>query len=173
MKVILFDLGDTLEHNDVLLPGAIETLTAISQLYDDDQQPLGMGLVSDFDMPRSPADIPSIRQQYMTILEGLQIRAFFEPVDHRVTLSTDIGVFKPDRRVFRAALDKFDPALPFEAAMFVTENKDHIAATRSLGMRAVHFGSDQQSPGDISKLIDLIPVVRQNSIGLLILTVSL
>ena len=79
IKIILFDLGDTLEHNDTLLAGAVETLTAVSQLHDNHQQPLGMGLVSDFDMPQTPADIPSIRQQYMTILENLQIRTFFAP----------------------------------------------------------------------------------------------
>jgi len=71
MKVILFDLGDTLEHNGVLLPGAVETLTAISQLRDADQQPPGMGLVSDFEMPATSAEIPSIRLKYMTILENL------------------------------------------------------------------------------------------------------
>jgi FMN phosphatase YigB (HAD superfamily) len=161
MKVILFDLGETLEHNDTLLPGAVKTLTAISQFRDDNQRPLGMGLVSDFQMPGNPADIPSIRQEYMMILERLQIRAFFEPVGYRVTLSTEVGVLKPDRRVFRAALDKFDTALPFEAAMFVTENKDHVAAARNLGMRAVRFSSDPQSPGDITKLTDLIPLVSE------------
>ena len=155
VKIILFDLGDTLEHNDALLPGAVETLTAVSQLHDNHQQPLGMGLISDFNMPQTPADIPSIRQQYLEILENLQIRTFFEPVDQRVTLSTEVGVFKPDRRVFRAALDKFDPALPFEAAMFITENKDHIKAVRRLRMRGVHFGSD------ITRLLDLIPLVRE------------
>jgi FMN phosphatase YigB (HAD superfamily) len=155
VKIILFDLGDTLEHNDTLLPGAVETLTAVSQLHDNHQQPLGMGLVSDFDMPQTPADIPSIREQYIEILENLQIRTFFEPLDQRVTLSTEVGVFKPDRRVFRAALDKFDPALSLKAVMFITENMDHIKAVRRLRMRGIHFGSD------ITSLMDLIPLVRE------------
>jgi len=34
MKVILFDRGDTLEHDDVLLPGAIELLTAVRDMKD-------------------------------------------------------------------------------------------------------------------------------------------
>jgi FMN phosphatase YigB (HAD superfamily) len=114
MKVILFDLGDTLEHNGALLPGAARMLTAISRFHDDNQQPLEMGLVSDFEMPSNPADIPSIRQQYLMILKTLQILAFFEPVERRVTLSTEVGVFKPDRRVFRVVLDKFDPTFPLK-----------------------------------------------------------
>ena len=161
MKVVLFDLGDTLEHNDVLLPGAVETLTAVCQLRDENEQSLGVGLVSDFDMPNTPADIPSIRQQYLTILENLQIRQFFEPVDQRVTLSTEVGVFKPDRRIFRAALDKFDRALSFKNAMFVTENAAHVKAARRLEMRAVLLGSGSQAPGSITKLTDLVPLARE------------
>ena len=34
MKIVLFDLGRTLEVNDVLLPGAKETLEAIQELKD-------------------------------------------------------------------------------------------------------------------------------------------
>ena len=126
MKIVLFDLGQTLEHNDVLLPGAVQTLEAIGNLRDMDGQPVAMGLVSDFDMPQTPADVPAIRQSYLAILERLGIRRFFEPADRCVTLSTDVGVFKPDERVFRAALDRFAPNLPFTAALFVSENLNHV-----------------------------------------------
>src|SRR5262245_57297571 len=103
MKVILFDLGDTLEHDGALRPGTLETLSRIGQLRDGNQERLEMGLVSDFQMPSEHDDMSSIRQRYVEILEKLQIRIFFEPIEQRVTLSTDVGVFKPDPRVFRAA----------------------------------------------------------------------
>ena len=77
MKVVLFDLGDTLEHQDTLLPGAVETLTSISRIRDEDHQSVTMGLVSDFNMPQSPAEIPAIRQRYLAILDNLRIRDFF------------------------------------------------------------------------------------------------
>ena len=160
MKVVLFDLGDTLEHQDTLLPGAVETLTSISRIRDEDHQSVTMGLVSDFDMPQSPAEIPAIRQRYLAILDNLRIRDLFEPVDVGVTLSTEVGVDKPDPRVFRAALDKFSPGLAFESAMFVTENQGHVLAARSLGVRAVHFASAPGASGDITTLTDLIPLVH-------------
>ncbi|SNS14137.1 Haloacid dehalogenase-like hydrolase [Geodermatophilus saharensis] len=160
MKVVLFDLGDTLEHQDVLLPGAVETLTAISRIRDEEHQPVGMGLVSDFDVPRGPDEIPAIRRRYLAILDRLRIRAFFEPVDVGVTLSTEVGVHKPDPRVFRAALDKFGPGLPFQSALFVTENEGHVLAARSLGMRAVHLAPGPGASGDITTLPDLIPIVH-------------
>ena len=34
MKIILFDLGQTLEDQEVLLPGALETLSGIKNMYD-------------------------------------------------------------------------------------------------------------------------------------------
>ncbi len=160
MQVVLFDLGDTLEHQDTLFPGAVETLTAISQMRDEDQQSVRLGLVSDFDMPHRPADIPAIRERYVDVLDRLGIRDFFEPVDVGVTLSTDVGVYKPDPRVFRAALDKFSPGLAFESAVFVTENYDHVLTARSLGMRAVHLASGPGASGDIAALTDLIPLVQ-------------
>src|SRR5262249_44460227 len=74
--------------------------------------------------------------------------------------STDVGVFKPDRRLFRAALDNIEPGLPFRDAMFVTENESHIAAARQLGMRGVHLGAESSSE-EIPKLEDLIPLVQE------------
>jgi hypothetical protein len=159
VKVVLLDLGDTLEHQGTLLPGAVETLTAISRIRDEDQQPVRMGLVSDFDEADSPAEVPAIRGRYLAILEQLGIREFFEPVDVGVTLSTEVGVHKPDARVFRAALDKFSPGLPFGSALFATENDEHVLAARALGMRAVRLAPASGAPGDIAVLTDLIPLV--------------
>ena len=119
-----------------------------------------MGLVSDFDMPGVPADIAAIRQKYVTIIERLGIRRFFDPVGRGVTLSSDVGRFKPDERVFRAALDKFGTNLPFAAALFLTEHPGHISAARALGMRAVHFKGPGQTAGDITRLLDFVQLAR-------------
>src|SRR5262245_32045167 len=139
MRVVFFDLGKTLEDGDVLLPGARETVTAIQQLRDAEGGPVMTGLISDFDTP-TPADpLPAIRERYVAILVTPGIRALFEPIARRATLSFEVGVFKPDPKIFRAALDKMEPDLPFAAAFFVTENLAHVQAARQLGMRAVHF----------------------------------
>src|SRR5688572_25992715 len=119
MKVVLFDLGRTLEHENQLLPGAKETLAAVQALRDTSSESPSLGLVSDYDLPSSAVDLLTIRASYIAILESLGIRCFFEPVDQQVTLSSDVGVFKPDERIFRHALDKIAPAIPFGDAMFV------------------------------------------------------
>lgn len=158
MKVILFDLGRTLEDQAVLLPGATEMLEAVRGLVDADGAALQIGLVSDYTMPETAADVPALRQEYLAILDRLSLREFFEPVEVRVTLSTELGVFKPDERVFRAVLDKLQPGIPFGSALFVTEHPGHVAAARALGMRAVHFKGPGQTTGDIAQLLDFIPI---------------
>jgi hypothetical protein len=160
VKLILFDLGQTLEAGDVLLPGALETLEAISALRDGDRPAPLLALVSDFDMPEDPSQVPAIQQRYYALLDRLGIRAFFEPVADRITLSTEVGVFKPDEAVFRTAVARADPALGFGDVLFVTENRGHVAAARSLGLAAVHVRGPGQPQGEVDTLTDLVPLVR-------------
>jgi FMN phosphatase YigB (HAD superfamily) len=160
MKIVLFDLGKTLEDQDVLLPGARETLQAIQAMRDSSGEAIVMALVSDFDMPDSPGQIPVIRQQYYDILDSLGIRSFFEPVSERVTLSTEVGVFKPDEKIFRAVIEKLNEDLSFQCVMFITENLEHVEAARQLEMTAIHFNGPGQISGDVDQLVDLIPIIQ-------------
>ena len=82
-----------------------------------------MALVSDFDMPDDPEQIPIIRQRYYEILDGLGLRSLFEPVADRVTLSAEVGVFKPDERIFLAVIEKIADGLRFGDVVFITENR--------------------------------------------------
>ena len=161
MKLILFDLGQTLEDGDVLLPGAREVLEAVHALRDGNGAAALLGLVSDFDMPTESSEVPEIQQQYYTLLDHLGIRSFFEPVAERVTLSTEVGASKPDEAVFRAAVTKADPALAFSDVLFVTENRGHVLAARRLGLAAAHLRGPGQTDGEVDSLADLLPVVRE------------
>lgn len=161
MRVVLFDLGDTLEHNDELLPGALETLAAIQTMKDDQGNAPVMALVSDFFEAEEPGDVERFRNMYYSLLENLGIKSFFEPVTERVTLSTEIGVFKPDEKIFRAAADRISPGLHFHNIIFITENAEHVTAARALGMIALHLGAPDGAGGEIRKLTDLVPVIER------------
>jgi FMN phosphatase YigB (HAD superfamily) len=52
----------------------------------------------------------------------------------RVTLSNEVGVMKPDEKIFRAAIDKISKGLSYQNVIFIAENKQHTAAARKLGM---------------------------------------
>ena len=97
-------------------------------------------------MPRNPAEVGPLRQEYLQELAASGLDAFFRPLETRVTLSTEVGVRKPDAAIFRAALDHLQPGLPFHHAVFVTERLEHVQAARALGMLAVHFKDQDRRP---------------------------
>jgi hypothetical protein len=160
-RIVLFDLGNTLEVDDVLQPDARAALAEISKLRDVEGNPVALGLLSDYTMPSTPDEIPAIRKEYLTVVDALGIRAFFEPADERVTLSTEVGVFKPDRKLFQAAIDKIEPRGHFHSVIFVTENAEHVTAARGLGMNAIQVRPPGGSEGDAANLPELVPLVRQ------------
>ena len=159
VNLVLFDLGDTLEHDDVLLPGARDTLEALLALHDEDGQPaVRLGLISDFITPNGPEEIPAIRQQYFAILDVIGIRDLFEPVEEHVTLSTEVGVRKPDEAIFKAAVEQGESS--FADTIFITENRGHVLAARQLGLTAVHVKGPGQTNGDVTSLPELVPIIR-------------
>lgn len=160
MRPVLFDLGQTLENAGELMPGALEVLEAIRAMRGESGRRAVLGLVSDYTAAATPAQVPHLQAEYYEILDHLGIRPYFEPVGERVTLSTEVGVRKPDERIFRAALDKIAPDQRFASAMFVTENGSHVAAARALGLHAVHFTAPGQPTADVTRLVDLIPLVQ-------------
>jgi len=165
MKMVLFDLGNTLEdvvdREDVLLPGAYETLEAIRTMQDSDGEAPILALVSDFGhIPATPEQILSSQKEYYKILENLGIRSFFEPVAQRVTLSTEVGKLKPAKEIFQVVIEKI-PGLHFADVIFITEDRSHVEAARSFEMQAIHFKGPGQIIGEIDNLIDSIPHIRR------------
>lgn len=160
MKIVLFDLGRTLESSDLLLPGAKDTLQAVQQLKDSNGQPPRLGLISDF-VP-GPQELVQWRNEYLGILDDLSIRSFFEPVDRHVTISTDLVslVFKPDELIFRLAIDRINSGGKFSDAIFITERLEHVIGARHLGMHAIHFQGPGQTTGEVRNLIDLVPLIK-------------
>jgi FMN phosphatase YigB (HAD superfamily) len=164
VKVILFDLGNTLEFNGELLPGAIELLSSIKTMNVSDRNSHAIALVSDFDnfdQGLHLIDVKPFQLEYYNNLQKLGIALFFEPLYKHVTLSTEVGLRKPDKKIFRVAVDTIEKDLSFENVLFITEDSSHVNVARQLGMNAIHFKGPQQRTGDVDKLIDLIPLIQK------------
>ena len=161
MRIILFDLGQTLEDNGILLPGAADFLSAIQTMKDPNGELSITALVSDYYEAERHEDIEVLKKQYYKDLEKLGIQSFFQPLSQKVTLSTEVGVRKPDEKIFRTAIDKIYRDLPFHRVIFIADSLDHVTAARELGMTAIHFQGPGQSTGEVSELVDLIPIIRR------------
>jgi FMN phosphatase YigB (HAD superfamily) len=144
IRVVMFDLGLTLaDARNQPFPHVVTALNALATFKTADGKPLRRCLISDFTMATPPvtsAKVSAIFKQYLAVLDRTGLRAFFEPVSKRVTLSTHAGVLKPDRRIFETALRRLGASVPLQDCLFVTENAAHIAAARqTLGMQTLQF----------------------------------
>jgi FMN phosphatase YigB (HAD superfamily) len=153
IKVVMFDLGDTLIDRDRQpFPHVREALAAIADLRTADSHLLSSCLVSDFDMAAPPitdAKVKPLFDEYVAILDGTGLREFFEPVDKRVTLSTHVGVHKPARAVFEKALERLQSQANLQECLLITENAEHIRAARQhLGMTTLQFRSQGSTEFD-------------------------
>ncbi len=144
IKVVMFDLGGTLERSGSLLPHAADSVAAVSGFFARDGAPLEYCLVSDFTLaaPFTDDRVAAILEEYLQILQTLGLRDLFEPIERRVTLSTHANVMKPDQRVFDLALERLGGTVALEESLFITENPAHIAAARALGLDCLQFGID-------------------------------
>jgi len=154
---LLLDLGGTLvdEHRK-LIAHVPEALGALSALRAPTGVPLALALVSNYTMPPpgAPAGEPQrLFDEYVAIVRGLGLLEFFAPPEHHVTTSTIAGVSKPDPAIFRLALQRLGLAPDLSSAMFVTEESDHIAAARALGMTAWQYGVDFHDWNEVCPLV--------------------
>jgi hypothetical protein len=169
IRVVMFDLGMTLIDADQRPFAHVpEALDAVAGFLTADSRPLLSCLVSDYTMVTPPITAAKVRplfDEYLAILDASGLRPYFEPVRRRVTLSTHVGVRKPERALFEQALRRLHSQAGLEECLLVTENADHIRAAReTLGMAALQFkapGASQfdfddwsQAPALIAQLVD-------------------
>jgi len=142
MKVVLFDLGQTLENNGALRDDAIETLKYIQNLRDANDQPPILGLASDNEFPDTNAH--QARERYYNLItNNYKIAKYFEPLDTKVTLSKDVGATKDEnlRLFMQTAIDKIDNT-SFNEVIFITEKKIHIDEANALGIKTIFLNLD-------------------------------
>jgi hypothetical protein len=161
VRLILFDLGDTLETRGKPRKGAQALLSALQAGRAGQGDRRELALLSDYGLAASAPEVARLRKEYLAELRALGLAGYFTPADRHITLSSDVGAFKPDARLFRAAVDKIQRGLPYHSVVFVTENATHVHAARELGMLAVQVSAPGQAGGEVKELSDLLPVLER------------
>jgi 2-haloacid dehalogenase len=67
-----------------------------------------------------------------------------------VVLSGAEGCMKPDERIFRVLLDRYD--LAADEAVFIDDNPNNARAASALGMHGIHFQSPEQLRRELADL---------------------
>jgi len=65
-------------------------------------------------------------------------------------LSCEVGVRKPDPRIYKIALEKLN--LPAEACVFIDDILDNIEAAKKLGMQVIHFQTPEKLKEELTKI---------------------
>ena len=148
IRVAILDLGGTLVDDAHPFPHVPEALSALARIKLPGASPpsrLTLLLVSDFTMPEAPvtkAKTAALVKEYVALLEGFGLRPFFMPISKRITLSTQVGVLKPDRRIYEAALERSATGATLDECVSISEDAAHLAVCRQLGMATLRFGED-------------------------------
>jgi putative hydrolase of the HAD superfamily len=159
LKAILFDLGDTLieEHvddiyklNEIelhLRPGADYVLRRLSKSYK-------IGLISDTET--------SSEKTVRMALRTLGVETYFTAI----VTSIDIGIKKPDKLIFNAALKKLD-VVPQETIMVGNDPVSDIAGAKQLGITTILYrsskyfysGADAEADYSIDNLEQVVGII--------------
>ena len=75
-----------------------------------------------------------------------------------LTSSKEVGVRKPDPRIYRAALEQL--GVTFEQAVFIGHRKSELEGARSIGMKTIAFNYDKDAKADyyVEKFPDILKV---------------
>jgi len=153
--------GDTLFKDDRVFPYVPQALEVLSR-FETRGKPLVVSLVSNYEMPATPAKINEIFNKYVATLDELRLKEFFEPVERRVTLSTQAGVLIPDARFFRKATQRLRLRIGLDDCLFIGNDAERVKACRGLGMTALLFSEWTEMPLLIARLINPTSAVNMN-----------
>jgi len=84
-----------------------------------------------------------ISNSFVGAREREQERYDFESVCELIVYSHEVGVAKPDRRIFELACERL--AVSPEDCIFVDDVTENIEAASDFGMRVVHFRDNEQT----------------------------
>lgn len=105
------------------------------------------------------ATIRSLRPRYKTGLisnawDGLRPymeREKFVDAFDSLTISAEVGVMKPAPAIFQHALDQL--GVKAKEAVFVDDFPENITGCEAIGMRGIHFQSEEQMMKELKKLL--------------------
>lgn len=80
------------------------------------------------------------------------IKQKFDDAFDTIVISAEVGVMKPEARIYQIALEQAE-ASPDEAVL-VDDTPANIEGCQALGMRGIHFRSPQQALAELQKLLD-------------------
>lgn len=82
-----------------------------------------------------------------------------------ITSSLDVGVRKPDPKIYCAALEQL--GVPVDQAIFIGHKKSELEGAKNVGLKTIAFNYDEDAPADyyIEKFADILNVPSLSQAG--------
>lgn len=161
LRVLMFDLNETLVHGRTPLPHAREALEALEGFHTADDGPLMTCLLGEVEAPIG-SGVEAVFQSFLEELEECGLADLFDPVEQRVTLPQHAGLDKLERRAFETALQRLGACAGLEECLFVTGNPARAAAAADL--ETLRLGEDFSQWADAPLLLAsrIAPLSEEN-----------
>jgi FMN phosphatase YigB (HAD superfamily) len=168
VKAFMFDLWDTLVQGEAVLPHAREALDVLSKFEDEAGDKLASHLVADYDVPARPRrKLDPVPPDFIKLLDDLDLKRFFEPVERRVVLLTRGGSPEARRQTFERAVRQLGLPAGLDECLFISGDARRLDACRKMGMRVLRFGPADSPGADFNDWAEapllLAPVVAPGS----------
>jgi epoxide hydrolase-like predicted phosphatase len=75
-----------------------------------------------------------------------------EQLVDQVIISAEVGVAKPDERIYQIAIDRL--GVMAEEAVFVDDIPENVAAAQRFGMKAIRFLNNPQAIAEVQKFLE-------------------
>ena len=115
---------------DILDTGLVDLLRALRPRYQT-------GMLSN-----AWSDLRGLLEQRVKILDAFD----------QVIISAEVGLMKPDERIFHLALERL--GVPPGEAVFVDDFAQNVDGARSAGLHAIHFRSADQARAELEQMLN-------------------
>lgn len=154
VKVLILHSGAMLVQGDAALPHLREALEVLSKFETGSGKALILSLIADYPRPSPPVmtdqKVEAIFSEYVSMLDKLDLKRFFEPVDRHITLAADAGALQLERRIFAKAIQRLRQRISLSECLFITPSAEHVIACRKMGMKVLRFDPEVSTNADFS-----------------------
>ncbi|QHT65331.1 M20/M25/M40 family metallo-hydrolase [Rhodocytophaga rosea] len=158
MKIIFFELEQTLIDKGRLIPGVVEVLSKLQSVQDSHNEVSELALISCNNQENIDSD--KRLNHFHSIVKDNGILHFFEPLSEKITFP-DNGHKKISENTFRDAINKIRVGLSYHHTIFISANQSHVTLARSLGMTSIHYKGTVNEKAEIDNLDDLLALINR------------
>ena len=154
VRVIFLHLSSTIVQGEAALPHLQDALEVLSKFETESGTAPILSLIADYAAPSSPVTdqtTEAIFSEYVSMLDKLGLKQFFEPVDRRLTLANPAAFCQPDLTVVEKAIKRLRQRVNLTGCLLITSCPAEVsAAYRKMGVKVLRFDPEGLTNADFN-----------------------